>query len=686
MKYVGVFPTGSFQHMAPIPGHPMQADIDCSTREFPASFALAADFDRDGRPELVVAPAAPDSQGNDLWVMKYVGVFPTGSFQHMAPIPGHPMQADVDCSTREFPANFAVAADFDRDGRAELVVAPAAPDSQGNDLWVMKYTGIFPSGSFGHFSPIAGHPMQADIDCSTRAFPARFFLVGNYDGDAPQLMVAPSAPDSQGNDLWVLGFPVQTVGVINMIPNVLSAETNQDSEPNLAVNPANPAQIAGSAFTPNPTIGPAPNTTAPIYVSSDGGFTWALNNIVPSQNLTGDITVRFGSTSNNLYAGILRVPGNFTRDILRTGNFLGAAAMTVLVTRNQLDQPYVEAISVPIIGAASVDRVYVGNEDRALLPPAGNGRTATIDLSQNATTAPPSGFGTARIEQRTTIGRDGPPVRPAVHTDGTVYAVFYRWTATSGNFNPTGTVTVDVIVVRDDNWGAGANPFRALVDGGDNTPGQRVVQGRTLPWNGSSQANFGQERFVGSNISIAVDPRNSSTIYIVWADRVGTTDYTLHVRRSSDRGANWSDDLRTITNATNPALAINSVGKVAFLYQQVTGNSPNQRWDTHVEMTTDDWRSPPTDIFLATVPASVPVASFLPYIGDYVHIMSVGRDFFGIFSANNTPDVANFPNGVRYQRIVNFATKALLDANFRPVTVSIDPFFFTVSPVRRQPG
>ena len=55
--------------------------------------------------------------------------------------------------------------------------------------------------------------------------------------------------------------------VVNMIPRALSGETNQDSEPNLAVNPADPLHIAGSAFTPDPAGG----TNAPIYVSSDGG-------------------------------------------------------------------------------------------------------------------------------------------------------------------------------------------------------------------------------------------------------------------------------------------------------------------------------------------------------------------------------------------------------------------------------
>jgi len=450
--------------------------------------------------------------------------------------------------------------------------------------------------------------------------------------------------------------------VVNMIPFAQSGETNQDSEPNLAVNPANPDQIAGSAFTPDPLGGP----NAPIFVSSDGGNTWALNSIVPSNagSATGDITLRFATTSGILYAGILRRPGSLRLNILRTTNFLGASTMTVLVDRtgNGVDQPYVQAAT------AGTDRVYVGDNDFN----AASGRTATIDQSLDGAIAAPI-FNSIRIESRVTSGQDGPPIRPAVHPDGTVYAVFYGWRAFTGS-----QATADVVIVRDDNWGSGATPFSALTDPSDGLAGRLVVTGRTVPW--ANFSTFGQERFVGSNITIAVDPRNSSVVYVAWADRVGATDYTLHVRRSGDRGATWSAaDIRTITNATNPALAINSRGVVGFLYQQLTGSGASQRWQTHLERTSDDWATAATDLILADVPANAPAVTFIPYIGDYVHLMAVGKDFYGIFSANNTPNNANFPNGVTFQRNADFATQTLRNvAGTATVAVSIDPFFFRV--------
>ena len=70
------------------------------------------------------------------------------------------------------------------------------------------------------------------------------------------------------------------------------------------------------------------------------------------------------------------------------------------------------------------DHVFVGGNDFA----APGGRTATIDLTRNASVTNPA-FSQARIETRNTSGQDGPQIRPTSHRDGTVYAVFYGWRA-----------------------------------------------------------------------------------------------------------------------------------------------------------------------------------------------------------------------------------------------------------------
>lgn len=464
---------------------------------------------------------------------------------------------------------------------------------------------------------------------------------------------------------------VAQVTVVNMIPNAQSTETRQDSEPNLSVNPANTQQIAGSAFTVNVT---GATSTAPIFVSTNGGATWTLNNIVPSGNgSTGDITLRFGGTSNFLYAGTLRGGSGLRLNILRTSNFTSTTLMSLLRSRNNVDQPFVQAATV---GGLGVDRVFVGNNDFN----APGGRSATVDRTLSGTVASPS-FTSLRIERRTTCGQDGPPIRPAIHSDGTIYAISYRYRPPSGCVSP---IASDVVVVRDDNWTSSAPQFAALTDPSDGLAGRIVVSNVRVPFINSSQSTFGQERFVSSNLSIAVDPTNSSRVYVAWADfPTGAAPYTLHVRRSDDRGVTWSaGDLITISNATNPALAVNSAGKVAFLYQLDTPfGAPlaNQRWETHVRRSTDlgvTW----DDLILANTSAASPVVTFIPYLGDYDYIQAIGRDFYGIFSASNFPDLANFPQGVTYQRNANFTTHQLLNvAGTTTVAVSIDPFFFKLT-------
>ena len=85
-----------------------------------------------------------------------------------------------------------------------------------------------------------------------------------------------------------------TVTVINIIPHLSSGETNQDSEPNLAVNPANPDEIVATAFTPSPNLS---TTKSPVFYSNDGGATWALIDIIPGTPVR-DQTIRFATEIN----------------------------------------------------------------------------------------------------------------------------------------------------------------------------------------------------------------------------------------------------------------------------------------------------------------------------------------------------------------------------------------------------
>jgi hypothetical protein len=463
--------------------------------------------------------------------------------------------------------------------------------------------------------------------------------------------------------------------VVNMIPKSLSFEENQDSEPMIAVNPNNPDHIAGTAFTPDPMGG----NLAPYFVSTDGGNTWVLNTVVPGGRQTFDIAIAFSGTNNKLYAGILRPdsPDADTRmNILRTDGFDGATPLQVLDDRQQPDQPFTQAMTVASGPDQGKERLYVGSNDFAA-----GAKSATIDVGLDVGATTPI-FKRVRIEHRMTAGQNGPQIRPTLHPDGTVYAAFLGWRSQSGDFSAgTLQVTADVVVVSDDQGGTSAAPFEDLKDPADGLVGVRAAQGVKFGFDRAGLAKNGQQR-LGGTLAIAVDPRpgQSGTVYLAWgSDEPATTGFTIHVRRSQDRGKTWSsNDLLTLPHATNAALAINSDGLVGLLYQQLTGAGSNKRWETHLQRTANGttW----SDLLLATTPADRPSKQFDPYLGDYDHLVAVGKIFYGIFSASNIPDRANFPNGVVYQRNADFTGRKLLNLDgVTTVNASIDPFFFRVS-------
>jgi hypothetical protein len=473
----------------------------------------------------------------------------------------------------------------------------------------------------------------------------------------------------------------QDVVVVNMIPLAWSNEISQDSEPHLTVDPADPNRIVASAFTWDNPLGSAGPTRAmtgdraPLFVSTDGGHSWVLSEIVPSgtgnRNPTSDITTGFGSLHPGrlhfLYAGILRSTDT-ALSVLRGLDPLGTAPLTELETRGGVDQPFVGA---PAEGAGSPGHFLMGNNNNLFAGP----RTATVDLSLDAA-APAPVFEPMLIETRDTAQtffghQDGPSVRTAAHADGTVYAAFFGWR--SLGTLPDGLTldaVTDVVVVRDDASGAGASRFAALTDS-DGRAGLRVAASVRVPW-----GRLGLQR-IGSSLSIAVDPRDSSTVYLAWCDGDAPETYTVHVRRSTTRGTTWSADLRTVVAATNPALAISADGTVGFLYQRLAGDPIFGSWETHFERTGDAFATL-ADNLLSTFSAwQGGPFDFNPYLGDYVGLVASGRTFYGVFSASNWPDMANFPSGVTYQRRVNWGSHALRDtADTADVAISMDPFFF----------
>lgn len=461
--------------------------------------------------------------------------------------------------------------------------------------------------------------------------------------------------------------------LVNMVPNSRSGETNQDAEPTITVDPNHPNRLAGSAFTwDNLTGGPMVTATAPIYVSNDGGNTWTLAFIVPSMigsgYPTGDITLSFSSTHSGppknqtsyLYGGILRSTATGRpMTVLRTKNPFSPTVMAVLDTRTgNVDQPH----TIAKTSAGGQDKLYLGfnNGYGCVIP---GGRTSTLDVSQDAKVPTPT-TKLDVIEARNSACQDGFAQVPAAHKGARVYAAFlHDWSGTPR-----------LVVVRDDNWGLGLSPFSALKDPSDTVAGRFVTPGLTL-----ASGVMGQNRLGASNVSLAVDPNNRDRVYVAWGDSNGFNSETIHVRRSINRGQDWSKtDLLTVASAMNPEVAINDLGIVGVLYQGVTSG----RWETRLALSNDldatTFDTPGT--LLASQDATTPADVYWPYIGDYASLVASRASFVGMFSASNYPDKANFLSGIKYQREVDWTSHKLYAdaAHTTEVAPSIDPFFFEI--------
>ncbi|MCI4568961.1 hypothetical protein [Lysobacter sp. CFH 32150] len=469
--------------------------------------------------------------------------------------------------------------------------------------------------------------------------------------------------------------------LVNMVPNSRSGETVQDAEPTITTDPNNAARMAGAAFTwDNLTGAPMVTATAPIYMSNDNGNNWSMAFIVPSLLgsgfPTGDITLSFSSTLSGapahttswLYGGILRSTNSGRpMTVLRAQDAYSSTLMTVMDTRTgNVDQPH----TISQTGAGQ-DKLYVGfNDGYGCGVP--SGRTSTLDVSQDAKIAGPT-FALDVIEARNTACQDGFAQVAAPHSDGTVYAAFlHDWSSSPR-----------LVVVRDDNWGIGPSPFADLTDPSDSVAGRFVTGALTL-----ASGNMGQNRLGASNVSIAVDPSNSDRVYVAWGDSNGANSETIHVRRSINRGVDWSDDLLTVTSAMNPQIAINDSGVTGVLYQSVVSGNWETRFTRSTDLDATNFPTPGT--LLARQSASTPAATYWPYIGDYASLVASDSNFVGMFSTSNYPDKANFLDGVKFQREVDWvAHKLYADAaHTMEVTPSIDPYFFEVKSgiCDRSPG
>lgn len=445
------------------------------------------------------------------------------------------------------------------------------------------------------------------------------------------------------------------IHVVDVIPNADSAETGQNSEPSLTVDPLNPNLMISGAFSSTFSGG---QVQSPYWKSIDGGTTWSSFGSLPSLDKSlawRQDGVAALTTTLNLAAG-----SNTSISTFQSGASNFGSAINTFNPGQNLDQPWIRT------GPSGQTYVAYNNLSNAA------GKTASIIVSGN------NGSSYASQVTLETVapvgGQDAPSVRTAVN-GSTVYAAFTRWGAvTESDANGTRFGNSQVVVVKSTNSGAS---FSAGVTAATTTG----YFANTI----NTPLTLGQER-TGSDVAIAVDPNNANHLVVAYGDAPGANGsglLQLHVTESTDGGATWANKITTsaAVRSALPALSILPNGDIGLLYASY--DPITNKLSQHLLTTTNDFTTI-DDSVLGTETNAFPSADFSPYLGDFFDLTSVGNTFYGIFTASNDDNGTNalFAD-VAYQRdfvgTPGTAGFQLRDLNGNAVNFSIDPYVFSFS-------
>src|SRR6266403_3425821 len=134
--------------------------------------------------------------------------------------------------------------------------------------------------------------------------------------------------------------------LVDIVPNSDSSETDQNSEPSIAVNPLNPIQMIAGAFSNG--------DNAPYYISTNGGAQWADYGTTPNE----DKSIAWLTDGSAALTAWLSPDGEFI--VISSGttadsSFTPISFFPFSLKGADLDQPWI------VIGPSN--QVYVGYND-----------------------------------------------------------------------------------------------------------------------------------------------------------------------------------------------------------------------------------------------------------------------------------------------------------------------------------
>ena len=486
-----------------------------------------------------------------------------------------------------------------------------------------------------------------------------------------------------------------SVRVVDMIPPSIQTEELANPEPTLAVNPANPDEMVATALYIWSGSSHCDSQTAGVLRTIDRGRTWAVHcalALTATDKFAGDMSLAFSDNGTRLIGAYNRSFSasspwfslRFFSTVPSTLDKWVGTDLTVTQPANLMNShlPWVSASTDPSSSLAALGGVHLVLYTGGPIPC----NSAVVYMNR----ADPATFKSVCLATRTSLScgwQSTPVVRTAVHADGTMYTVIYRVRAEACGGT---SATQDVVVYRSDPGEAAA--FGSLsdtppsgspdaCDGRDGMLGFRLVRCVEVP--NDYLFDYGQERRMRTHLAVAIDPNDNGHLFVAWGGSNDPDDTNLHLTESQNRGAD-SLDVGVVAHAINPALAVASDGRVGFAYQRLDGGNSG-RWITELRIYSKGHPHVLEHVVqLSSTSATDPDrCTIVPYIGDYMQLVSVGKHFYGVFSAAGYQDLANFPSGLT-------ATRAPPPQQRNPVCaddpanvdVTIDPYFYAVE---RQP-
>lgn len=446
---------------------------------------------------------------------------------------------------------------------------------------------------------------------------------------------------------------LQTIVSGTMVDLVVAAglgasDSFGDQETSIAVDPNDPNHITVSAFSGGW------GSFAPLWVSTDGGVTWAKQFTLlepPGQpDASGcpcDQTFDYGKSSAILFGTTLGV-GNSdeptwsgdTTDPTSTSAWqwltnAGVAATTSHTTFS--DQPWLMVDRDPDVAAQ--DDVYVAYTDYGVAPAADH---VSVSLGASPPSFPAGQDVIAGTSSGTGFLASG-AIRIATDPNsGTVYAAWEdNVSLDTGTCAKSVTFRLSRSTDHGQTWTLDGGP-NIVVSTQESDEGWPDDPNQAPTVCHANVEKFGTANaLLGGSEAIAVDPGNGDVYYVYHARDGGTGNNRLIVARLTADGSGGltvasSTFLTGLVQAALPSVAVAENGAVGVLYDVYNGIvSGFPQYATHFATSIDHgltWSDQTLVTFLS--PATNNGNARQRVLGDYQQVKAVGNTFYAAFPAN----------------------------------------------------